>query len=85
MRAQPELRAGAGSSARTYWECVGHRDWRPVTVRLRYGPVAGDPVTRDLLPEVRTTALAPRNVLVERPDGRRDVRPVRVLRRERPR
>lgn len=63
---------------RVYFECRGPKDWRPVTVRVRYGNVAGleDP----LLPLVRTVALAPRNVLVERDDGTSDVRPVRLLR-----
>lgn len=31
-------------------------------------------------PHVRTGGVAPRNVLVERADGTRDVRPVRLLR-----
>lgn len=67
---------------RTYWENHGPRDWRPVTVRVRYGKSAGMPVP--VFPLVRTAALAPRNVLVEREDGTADVRPVRLLRCKRP-
>jgi len=69
--------------ARVYFECRGPRDWQPVTVRVRYGNVSGLAVP--VLPLVRTVALAPRNVLVERDDGTADVRPVRVLRCTRPR
>ncbi|MBE4790279.1 hypothetical protein [Streptomyces caniscabiei] len=71
-----------GPEVRVYFECRGPKDWRPVTVRVRYGNVAGleDPV----LPLVQTVALAPRNVLVERDDGTSDVRPVRLLRCSRP-
>ncbi|WP_448333558.1 nuclease-related domain-containing protein [Streptomyces sp. DSM 41534] len=75
--------AAEGSGVRTYWEHCGPRDWRPVTVRIRYGQVGGmpDPVS----PLVHTAALAPRNVLVEREDGAADVRPVRLLRIKRSR
>lgn len=68
--------------ARMYFECRGPRDWRPVMVRVRYGRVAGG--AGPVLPLVRTVALAPRNVLVEREDGTSDVRPVRLLRCSRP-
>lgn len=68
---------------RRYWENVGPGDWRPVTVRVRYGPGRGVPVP--VLPLVRTGPAAPRNVLVERPDGTADVRPVRILRLKCPR
>ncbi|MDX2986425.1 hypothetical protein [Streptomyces caniscabiei] len=68
--------------ARVYFECWGPKDWRPVVVHVRYGNVAGRAIP--LLPLVRTVALAPRNVLVERDDGTSDVRPVRVLRCTRP-
>lgn len=78
----PEV-ADVVSESRTYWENRGLRDWRPVTVRVRYGDVAGDP--EPLLPHVRTVRLAPRNVLVERDDGTRAVKPVRLLRVECPR
>jgi hypothetical protein len=70
------------SEDRVYFECRGPRDWRPVTVRVRYGKVSGLAVP--VLPLVRTVALAPRNVLVEREDGTADVRPVRLLRCTRP-
>ena len=78
MPAAPPSRPGPPPGARTYWEHHGPRDWRPVTVRVRYGKVGGmpDPV----FPLVRTVALAPRNVLVERGDGTAVVRPVRLLR-----
>jgi len=64
--------------ARRYWEHAGPKTWWPVVVRTRYAPAAGlpDPV----FAEVRTGAAAPRNVLVERADGTRAVRPVRLLR-----
>lgn len=73
---------GSGPEARVYFECRGPRDWRPVAVRVRYGAVAGG--AGPVLPYVRTAALAPRNVLVERDDGTADVRPVRLLRCARP-
>lgn len=75
--------ARADPGPRTYWENCGPRDWRPVTVRTRYGETAGAP--EPVFPLVRTAALAPRNVLVERKDGTADVRPVRLLRCRRPR
>ena len=68
--------------ARVYFECRGPRHWQPVTVRVRYGNVAGG--SGPVLPFVRTAGLAPRNVMVERADGTADVRPVRLLRRTRP-
>ena len=68
---------------RMYWENHGPRDWRAVTVRVRYGKSAGMRVP--VFPLVRTAALAPRNVLVEREDGTADVRPVRLLRCRPPR
>ncbi|MFD9249582.1 hypothetical protein [Streptomyces bottropensis] len=67
---------------RVYFECRGPKDWQPVTVRVRYGNVSG--LQALVLPLVRTAALAPRNVLVERGDGTSDVRPVRLLRCTRP-
>jgi hypothetical protein len=70
------------SVERVYFECRGPKDWRPVTVRVRYGQVRGGAGPE--LPYVRTAALAPRNVLVEREDGTADVRPVRLLRCARP-
>jgi len=66
----------------TYWECHGPRDWQPVLVTLRYGHVAGHPTLR--LPHVTTGKLGPRNVLIHREDGTRDVVPVRNLRRKKP-
>ena len=72
----------AQAEPRVYFECRGPRDWQPVTVRVRYGQVAGG--AGPVLPYVRTAGLAPRNVLVEREDGTTDVRPVRLLRRARP-
>ena len=66
-----------------YWENRGPRDWQPVHVTLRYGHVAGH-TTIDL-PHVTTSKLGPRNVLIEREDGSRDVVPVRNLRRRKPR
>ena len=78
MPAAPSSLPGSAPEERTYFEHHGPRDWRPVTVRVRYGKVGGmpDPV----FPLVRTVALAPRNVLVERGDGTAVVRPVRLLR-----
>lgn len=67
---------------RRYWENAGPRVWRPVRVRVRYGQVGGMPAP--VFPEVRTAKLAPRNVLVEREDGTKAVKPVRLLRRLRP-
>lgn len=67
----------------TYWENRGPHDWQPVHVTLRYGPVAGHPALG--LPHVTTGKLGPRNVLIERADGTRDVVPVRNLRRKKPR
>ncbi|MDX3232963.1 hypothetical protein [Streptomyces sp. ME19-01-6] len=71
------------SGPRMYWENHGPRDWRPVTVRVRYGETAGMPAP--VFPLVRTATLAPRNVLVERGDGTAAVRPVRLLRCRPPR
>ncbi|SDN29637.1 hypothetical protein [Streptomyces wuyuanensis] len=68
---------------RTYWEHRGPRTWTEVTVRVRYGDVTGEPAPA--FPLVRTARRAPRNVLVERADGTREVKPVRLLRREHPR
>jgi hypothetical protein len=70
--------------ARTYWENRGPRQWEPVTVRVRYATPSTSP-PGPVLPYVQCGGLAPRNVLVEREDGTCDVRPVRLLRRERPR
>ncbi|MFF9118316.1 hypothetical protein ACF09Y_22400 [Streptomyces massasporeus] len=67
---------------RTYWENRGPSIWEPVTVRTRYA-VPGP--TPDLFPHVVTGPSAPRNVLVERADGTRDIRPVRLLRTKQPR
>lgn len=76
------LPESAPESPATYWEHRGPRDWRPVTVSVRYGPCSGDPDVA--LPLVRTGRLGPRNVQIERGDGTRDVVPVRNLRRNRP-
>jgi len=74
----PAAPVGEEPGPRTYWEHHGPRDWRPVTVRVRYGDTAG--LAEPVFPEVHTSAAAPRNVLVERADGTRAVRPVRLLR-----
>ncbi|MGW7288969.1 hypothetical protein ACWGH4_26195 [Streptomyces sp. NPDC054847] len=74
----PATPAGEEPEPRTYWEHRGPQDWQPVTVRVRYGT---GPVLEEVpFPEVRTGRVAPRNVLVERQDGTRAVRPVRLLR-----
>ncbi|MGA5767403.1 hypothetical protein ACPC36_07965 [Streptomyces pseudogriseolus] len=68
---------------RTYWENRGPGVWEPVTVCTRYaipGPPADVP-----FPHLTLGTAAPRNVLVERADGSRDVRPVRLLRTKKPR
>ncbi|MFE7778762.1 hypothetical protein ACFU5O_33785 [Streptomyces sp. NPDC057445] len=78
---KPRSPGGGGRSAptaRTYWENRGPRDWRPVTVRIRYGDLSGEPVPA--LPHVRLKRKAPMNVLVERDDGSRVVKPIRQLR-----
>lgn len=82
MTGQTEIHV-AYPGARRYWEHAGPRRWRPVVVRVRYGssPALPDPV----FPLVVTAPAAPRNVLVERADGTRDVRPVRRLRLRCPR
>lgn len=80
---EPAGVAEADSGVRTYWENVGPREWREVVVRVRYGPVARA-VPGPVLPLVRAGRAAPRNVLVERPDGSAVVRPVRLLRVRRP-
>ncbi|MGW9397299.1 hypothetical protein [Streptomyces sp. NPDC055642] len=67
---------------RTYWENRGPNQWEPVTVCTRYAIPGPAP---DLFPHVTTGRTAPRNVLVERSDGSRDVRPVRLLRARQPR
>ncbi|MFH8804091.1 hypothetical protein ACH4F6_31635 [Streptomyces sp. NPDC017936] len=67
---------------RTYWENRGPNRWEPVIVRTRYA-VPGPPP--GLFPHVTTAPAAPRNVLVERADGSRDARPVRLLRTKKPR
>lgn len=73
----------ASETPPTYWENCGPRDWQPVLVIVRYGNTHGipDPV----FPHVVTKPLAPRNVMIERADGTRDVVPVRNLRRKKPR
>jgi hypothetical protein len=63
---------------RTYWEHRGPQEWQQVLVRVRYAPAAG--LGESPFPHVRTGRVAPRNVLVERSDGSRAVRPVRLLR-----
>jgi hypothetical protein len=63
---------------RTYWEHRGPGVWEPVTVRTRYA--APGPPPEIPFPHVQLPRTAPRNVLVERADGSRDVRPVRLLR-----
>jgi hypothetical protein len=69
--------------ASRYWEHAGRPgEWRPVVVRVRYGPGRGDRSVD--LPLVTTKKAAPRNVLVERADGTAVVRPVRVLRTKAP-
>lgn len=74
--------------ARTYWEHVGPKDWREVVVRVRYGQApgrGGGPGDRGPVFEHLTTGRTPpRNVLVERGDGTSSVRPVRLLRVNRP-
>lgn len=67
---------------RRYWENRDPGVWEPVTVRVRYGPGGGDQAV--VLPFVTTGKAAPRNVMVERADGTRDARPVRLLRVKRP-
>lgn len=66
----------------TYWENRGPRNWQPVHVVARYGPVTGHR-TLDL-PHVTTGKLGPRNVCIQRADGTADVVPVRNLRRRKP-
>lgn len=77
-------RSDPAPGPRTYWENRGPGIWEPITVRTRYavrqGPSPGNP-----FPHIHTSGSAPRNVLVERADGSRDVRPVRVLRTRKPR
>lgn len=68
---------------RTYWEHRGPGVWEPVTVRTRYA-VQGPPPAVPF-PHLHLGRTAPRNVLVERADGSRDVRPVRLLRTQQPR
>jgi hypothetical protein len=70
-------------AARTYWENRGPNQWEPVTVRTRYA-VPGTPPAVPF-PHLNLGQTAPRNVLVERADGSRDVRPVRLLRTKQPR
>jgi hypothetical protein len=70
---------------RTYWEHRAPRVWEPVTVRVRYATRTGPPPDLPDLPYVTCRGPAPRNVLVERADGTRDVRPVRLLRCKPPR
>jgi hypothetical protein len=68
---------------RTYWENRRPNLWEPVVVRTRYalpGPPPDVP-----FPHLTLGKTAPRNVLVERADGSRDVRPVRLLRTKKPR
>lgn len=68
---------------RTYWESRGPNRWEPVVVRTRYA-IPGPPPDVPF-PHLTLGKTAPRNVLVERADGSRDVRPVRLLRTRQPR
>lgn len=68
---------------RMYWENRGPNRWEPVVVRTRYA-VPGPPPDVPF-PHLTLGTTAPRNVLVERADGSRDVRPVRLLRTRQPR
>jgi hypothetical protein len=68
---------------RTYWENHGPNQWEPVTVRTRYAVPGAPPAVP--FPHLTLGQTAPRNVLVERTDGSRDVRPVRLLRARKPR
>lgn len=67
---------------RTYWR-RGPKGWHPVTVTIRYGSARGLPAG-PVLPEVRTGARPPRNVLAVAEDGTAAVVPVRTLRRHNP-
>lgn len=68
---------------RTYWENRGPGIWETVIVRTRYA-VPGPPPDVPF-PHLTLGTTAPRNVLIEREDGSRDVRPVRLLRTRKPR
>jgi hypothetical protein len=72
----------ADPEARTYWENRGPNRWEPVVVRTRYAVPGAPPDVP--FPHLALGATAPRNVLVERADGSRDVRPVRLLRVKKP-
>lgn len=81
-----ELPLSAGQSSapepRNYWENRGPNQWEPVAVRTRYalpGPPPDVP-----FPHLTLGTSAPRNVLVERADGSRSIRPVRILRCKEP-
>ncbi|CAL9664425.1 hypothetical protein SUDANB1_07137 [Streptomyces sp. enrichment culture] len=72
-----------GPKPRTYWEHRGPGVWEPVTVRTHYTIPGPPPAVQ--FPHLMLGRTAPRNVLVERADGTRDVRPVRLLRTKQPR
>jgi hypothetical protein len=52
-----------------------------VTVLTQWATARPDPALAAALPLVRTASTAPRNVLIQYPDGRTQVRPFRGLRR----
>ncbi|MGP4114633.1 hypothetical protein ACTWP5_27455 [Streptomyces sp. 4N509B] len=80
---EPERPAPPPPPPPTYWEHTGRaREWRPVTVTVRYGPGAGE--QHPALPHVHTGRTSPRNVAIRRTDGSTDVVPVRTLRRKDP-
>ncbi|MEU1078198.1 hypothetical protein ABZ404_37040 [Streptomyces sp. NPDC005878] len=83
MPPAPEVEQEPELEARTYWEHRGPGVWEEVTVRVRYVRQVFQRPDPFLL-DVHTARHAPRNVLVERKDGTRDVRPVRLLRVRRP-
>lgn len=72
-----------GPEPSTYWEHRGPNQWEPIVVRTRYANPGPPPAVP--FPHLHLGQAAPRNVLVERADGSRDVRPVRLLRTNKPR
>jgi hypothetical protein len=70
--------------ARTYWEHRGPGVWEPVICRVRYGKAPRRDEQGPVLPFVQLKAQAPRNVLIERADGTKDIVRVRQLRTRRP-
>ena len=69
---------------RIYWERRGPKRWEQVTVRVRYAGAPRPGEAGPVLPDLELKGHGVKNVLVERADGSKVVKPVRELRVRKP-